>query len=193
MHVGPSTPRDAVRAQAGPTGIHSVQHPGGGQYRQRERGGQFQNNFFLHFQSAGENGDQGCSLGVEQGYGVGSGKSPELFPLAQSGAVKGQDPKPFGFRSSAPTQAPGAAPGRTPASPPWAQGKSKPAQVHSSADYLPRTPRWGEDRHGAGGAGGHAPPELMPHLWLLEGRRKPGRAASSLGLPPLRRPAWGRG
>lgn len=31
--------------------------------------------------------------------------------------------------------------------------------------------------------GGHTPPELMPHPWLLEGRRKPGRAASSLGLP----------
>lgn len=41
--------------------------------------------------------------------------------------------------------------------------------------------------------GGHAPPEQMPHPQWLEGRRKPRRAASSLGLPLLQGPAWGRG
>lgn len=41
--------------------------------------------------------------------------------------------------------------------------------------------------------GGHAPPEQMPRPQWLEGRRKPRRTASSLGLPLLQGPAWGRG
>ena len=124
---------------------------------------------------------------------MGSGKSQELFPPAQAcgkGAhcLEVMDPMPFDFSSN-----PLPTPHRAPSS--WgrpSEGISQPAvvpQAHALADFLPGT--LGE--RGQCRTAGHAPPEQMPRPQWLEGRRKPRRAASSLGLPQLQGPAWGRG
>lgn len=99
--------------------------------------------FFFHFQSAEEYGGGGSSLGGEQGDGVGSGKSQELFPPAQAcgkGAhcLEVMDPMPFDF-SSNPLPTPHHAPSS------WgrpSEGISQPAvvpQAHALGDFLPGT------------------------------------------------------
>lgn len=140
----------------------------------RERGGQFQNNFCFHFQSAGENGGWGSSLLGSEGAGWGLEKA-ELFPAAQPCPKGSARIKALRFHPAKPTPRAAAANAR--------QGTGDPGEVKAGTSpfmcWLPA-----RDPSGVRTAQQGSRPTWQSPCPAAGG--KENRAASS-------QPAWGRG
>lgn len=153
-----------------------VQSPWGRRWRQTGRGEDSFKTTFVSISSLLGRMEAGALLcwGVRGQGGV--WKKPSYFQQLSPAQREVPGSKPFGFTQQSPP------PGllqRMHAKARGTQVRSKPAQVHSCAGFLPGTPV-GRGQHSRG----HAPPGRTP-VQLQEGRR--------IGQPPANLPGGGAG